>query len=242
VVDWLIELGGDKLGLRALSRLLRSPDCRISEEGGRYYLRAADLGSLTDASDVKRTATERIAQLTGAANALFGNIEPVEVVRVIRVEPEGNPPTQFILPGSIVMRGRGLLMASGEASDTTMSSSERTALESWDAIANRDAAVGKALRSFASGEGNPYELWKVYEIVRDDLGGKKSGKKRIIDNGWATTEEIEAFEHALNCPVALGDKARHAVKDCTEETHMPLARAESLVRGILVAWVGGKAG
>ena len=237
MVDWLIELGGDKLELRALSRLLRSPDCRISEEGGRYYLRVADFGSLTDASDVKRSATERIAQLTGAANALFGNIEPVEVVRVIRVEPEGKPPTQFILPESIVMRGRGLLMASGEASGTTISSSERTALESWDAIANRDAAVGKALRFFASGEDNPYELWKVYEIVRDDLGGKK----RIIDNGWATTEEIEAFEHALNCPVALGDKARHAVKDCTEEIHMPLARAASLLRKILVAWVGGKA-
>jgi len=213
-----------------MSKLLHLSVCSVSEEGGSYYLRAAEFSSLTDPRDVQRCATELIAQLRGAARALFGNFETVKVAGIERVEQDGKPPTQFILPDSIVLRGRGLLLATG-ASD----GAEPAVLDSWAAIANTDAKVAEALRLFGSTERDYPNLYKVYEVVKGDVG-----RQNIIKNGWATGSELKRFTHTANCKVALGDEARHGVGGCSVRKHMPRSEAESLVGKILLGWVRDK--
>jgi hypothetical protein len=87
-------------------------------------------------------------------------------------------------------------------------------------------------------------LWKVYEVIRDAVGGgdKGRGKAQIEGRGWATPEEIDGFR-GVHYPTVLGDEARHGVepKDRPAPTvPMSLAEAQQFIRRILKHWLASK--
>jgi len=103
-------------------------------------------------------------------------------------------------------------------------------VESWLSLAKNDKAVADALHFFR--ENTWISLYKVYEIIRADVGGKKA----IITNGWATNGRLGQFTQTAQY-------ARHASKELTppKEGPMSIREGESLIRGILLSWFRSKA-
>jgi hypothetical protein len=237
MAEWLVTLSGDSFDLDFLPRLLQSPGCTVGKEGDTYYLRSQEFSTLEDAGDVKRRADELLRTLKGAAAAaLHEDIESVSVHGISREEDSGGPRTQFIFPGPVVFRGRARVIANLTNATGPTDATGPSVLDWWMEVGTRDSPVAEALACFASGESDAVNLWKVYEIIREDVGGKE----RVVSSGWATGDEIDVFRHTVNCPAALGRRARHAARKCSESEHMSLKEAYSLVGKVLRAWVGAR--
>jgi len=85
-------------------------------------------------------------------------------------------------------------------------------------------------------------LWKVYEVIRDDMGGKRTGKAAILNRGWATPDELERFR-GVHYPSVFGDEARHGVDEVSPpppSDPMPLPEAQAFVSRFLTLWIDSK--
>jgi hypothetical protein len=114
---------------------------------------------------------------------------------------------------------------------------EQTLIAECLTLGNTDVDVCQALRFFAY-EANWVNLYKVYEIVAKDLGGRAW----IVTNGWWTTTELETFRQSSNDYRVSGDAARHA-RDHGEPTPQQRISTEEgveYVRRLLNCWLSRK--
>ena len=107
----------------------------------------------------------------------------------------------------------------------------------WLALAMRDSKVHRALQFFTVTPASPESLWKVYEVIRDDVGAKAS----VISIGWATEDQIDSFR-SVHYPSALGDKARHGVEPSRPAPRNPmsLAEAQAFITHLFEQWLASK--
>ena len=70
-------------------------------------------------------------------------------------------------------------------------------------------------------------LWKVYEVIRDAVGGgdKGRGKAKIEGRGWATPEEIDGFRGVHPSVELLQPEPAVRVLDCREDLDVRTALA-----------------
>ncbi len=104
-------------------------------------------------------------------------------------------------------------------------------------IAQRDPAVADALRLLGTQGSAPVNLYRIFEIIRKDLGSEK----RIIENGWASRKDLTRFKRSVNHPGAIGDDARHGVSSNSPPPDpMPPLEAESFLKSIFSNWLSHK--
>ena len=79
------------------------------------------------------------------------------------------------------------------------------------------------------------ELYKVYEIIRDAVGG---GKKGLIATGWITKEELSAFTGTANHPHTSGPDGRHARgPGGTPTKTMTIEESRRVIRDLANRWL-----
>ena len=233
--NWLVRLKGEKFDLEDFPSLLRSPEHTVIEENGSYYLKSSDFDSLSSADEVRERAIAIIDMLNGAMKLHIHDFRGVFEDGVTIIKEDGSRHHYVYLGGSIATRVKV------SATVTTSNGTQQIApqpsdVESWLSLAKGDKAVGDALHFFR--ETTWISLYKVYEIIRDDVGGEEA----ITTNGWATKKRLKRFTRTAQSRAALGDYARHASKKYTPPAQpMPIHEAESLIRGILRSWFRSKA-
>lgn len=232
---WIIELGGERFDLQELLRLRSPSNVEVFEEADRFYLRAAEFRSYTEARAVLDRAIEIVGVLNGIAKLEIENWENIRVAGVAKEEPNGTR-TQFLFAESIRSRSRmggnlTITRADGSVETTTENS-----LETFANLATRDVNVNRALRLFGSGTPTWVSLYKIYEIIESeiDIG-------EMVNCGWTSKNEIRSFKQTANSVSAVGDDARHG-SEYTEppRSPTPLAEAESLISRLLKNWLRSK--
>jgi len=224
--NWLVRLKGEKFDLEDFSSLLRSPEHTVIEENGSYYLKSSDFDSLSSADEVRERAIAIIDMLNGAMKLHIHNFRGVFEDGVTLIKEDGSRHHYAYLGGTIAAR------AKVSATVTTSNGTQQIApqpsnVESWLSLAKGDKAVADALHFFR--ENTWISLYKVYEIIRDDVGGK------ITTNGWASKTRLGLFTQTAQ-------SARHASKKKSPPAQpMSILEAESLIRGILLSWFRSKA-
>ena len=229
--NWLVRLKGEKFDLEDFPSLLRSPEHTAIEENGFYYLKSSDFDSLGSADEVRERAIAIIDMLNGAMKLHIHNFRGVFEDGVTLIKEDGSRHHYAYLGGTIAAR------AKVSATVTTSKGTQQIApqpsnVESWLSLAEDDEKVDKALRFFR--ENTWFCLYKVYETIRDDVGGK-DGKNVITKNGWATNGRLDQFTHTAQYE-------RHTRNTTPpKKGPMPIQEAESLIRGILLSWFRSKA-
>lgn len=105
------------------------------------------------------------------------------------------------------------------------------------AIAQRDPKVAKALRLLGFEESSWPSLYKIFEVIQSDVGGK------MYENGWIIEAKGDLFTQTANSSLAIGDEARHGhEKVPAPPKPMPLAEAKSLIKTLLERWMDSKKG
>lgn len=232
---WLVRLKGDKFDLEDLPALLHPPELAVIEENGSYYLQSSEFESLTSADEVRKHGIALIEIINGAVKLHRGDFCNVSEDGITRVEDNGKCHRYlFAEAGIFRMRGKATLTV------TTPNGVERkidrpTNIGTSINIAMKHEPVADTLHFFRERSWN--NLYKVYEVIRDDVGGNHT----IIKKGWVSKQELSRFTQTAQSRAVLGDDARHASERCRPPAQpMSLSEAESLIRGILMNWMQTK--
>jgi hypothetical protein len=236
MAKWLIRLKGEEFDLKDLTPLVHSPNHAVIEENGLYYLWSLDFDSLDSASEVRELASSLIDVLNGAVKLHTSGFHGVSEDGVIMIEEDGRRHEYVYLGGSSAARSR----ASASITVITSGDKEQVAqpprdVESWISLAETHKAVGNALHFFK--EDTWTSLYKIYEIIREDVAGQKA----IIKSGWATKRGLNRFTQTAQSRAAIGDLARHATSKPEPPLQpMNIKEARALVRGMILGWLSSK--
>jgi len=233
--EWKVRLSGERDDLEALTSF-KGKDWRVAKKDDGYYLQAAAFAQLNRADDVWTSAEALITIVNGAAKLDSDEFKPVAPDHVARFHDDGHKDAFIFLSETLNLTarmGRPTLLVNGVPQETESWPN----LESWVRLAQRDGNVAKALRIITSRELNPVNLYKLYEIVRDDVGNESA----MIQRNWATRNQLSAFRRSMNHPAASGAGARHARMEEDPPTDpMSEDQARAFVRGLLRAWLTAK--
>jgi hypothetical protein len=227
---WNVALNGRPSSLNTLVDL----GVGVSEDASGFTFRSPELDKLTDGSAVRERAMERVDVLNGLGSMAAGDFRPV-TVGAVSAQDEGGiklvvPPAQARIESSI-----GRVVISDPATGQRIHTPSPIFAKGF-AIADRDPAVQRALRLFG-GPPSPVNLYRVFEIVRDDGGGEEE----VVRNGWATRSQITRFRRTMNSVSAVGDEARHGVEPTDPPPDpMSLPEAQTFVTRLLEKWFASK--
>jgi len=235
--EWLVRLEGEKFDLEDLPSLLGSPENTVIEEDGSYYLKSSQFKSLGSADEVREHAIDMIKKLNGVVKLHIPSFRGVSEAGVTMIEEGGRRHHYVYLEGSIKLRSKvSANLTVTKTDDKPQTAPPHSNVESWIRLAKTDKAVADALHFFR--EDTWISLYKVYEIISDDVGGQQV----ITKNGWATNQKLSRFTQTAQSKAALGDLARHAANKFKPPSQpMTIEDARSLLREIILNWLSSKA-
>jgi hypothetical protein len=237
MAEWLVGLKGDKAELEYLCKL-SSQSWIVIEEDGTYYLKSTRFNAVADAFNVRADASKIIDSMNGVARLVFHKFDGAKVGGIIRVESNGKPPTQYLMPSGILSAERVGIPATtvsgfGQKASQPFSIPELR----WIEVAQKDMQVNKALALYGRLEPNWRNLYMVLETIEDDVGGEIELTKK----GLAPEGKIKLFKRTANNFLVLGHEARHSTERFkTPPKPMPLEEAQSLIKRILKKWLSLK--
>src|SRR5688572_5323163 len=169
-MTWSAEIRGHEFDLLSLAESYRGPDLSVDRSpNGSFYLTSASFSGLPSALEVRTVAQGLLNQVNGAAKILRGSYEPVELTGQFR---HGETQHAVVAPDTITIRTRmsSVTLLTDDGHLPKAPSDESRFL----GIAAGDSSVHEALTLLGTGELDWSRLYKVYEIIRDDLGDQKS--------------------------------------------------------------------
>ncbi|MBD1832369.1 hypothetical protein H6F61_06600 [Cyanobacteria bacterium FACHB-472] len=232
-MKWLVLLEGKESHLTSLTQLLRSPERSVIKEEGSYYLSSSRFDLLTDDVEIYACATELLKLINGVAMLSLGDFKPFTLDVIVRFDEDGKRHPEVLLSAIWTIEGFGFDIEWDESEDFYQHPSD---LEAWITIAEQDEKVKKVFRILTEREHDWVNLYKVYEVVQDDVGS------RITEDGWATKKKTECFTRTAQSPGAIGDDARHGVEKSSQppKNPMSLVEAQRLIILIVRKWLEWK--
>ena len=224
----LEQLIGEKLDIEDLKTGLLSRVWTIAFEKEGYYLSSKILDGLFNNREIVLKACEFIDIMNGAANILYSNHKNVEVGNLTIVGPNGSNHVLIAETGHFKLRSRVREHLSVKNNDTS-----QPIIETWLNKSNVNSNVKDALHFFS--EVTWWNLYKIYEIINEDIGGQRRLYK-LIDK-----DQIKLFTQAAQSRELLGDNARHASKKyAPPKVKLTLEQACHIIVVLFKKWVDSK--
>ena len=194
----LAELIGDKLDIEDLQSGLSSINWTITKDEDKYYLNSELLDELSDNREIVSKAGEFLDIINGGANVLYSNHERVKVGNLKIIKDNGA--NHVLITGTARIKLKSRL----RETLTTNTENDQPIIETWLDKSQTNQDIRDVLHFF--NEITWWNLYKIFEIIRDDAGGQK-GLYKLADRN-----ELKHFSQAAQSRELLGDKARHASK------------------------------
>jgi len=232
-MKWEVQINGDGRDLKELSKSLNKDELRIIETDGQFYLQSTHFESLETSEKVRAAALEMIPILTGATRLALGGRKPLEVGGIAKLKEDGTRDMHLFAFDTIHVTEVATLQIQGSDGTVQVVNSAHK-VPSWVKLGLSDLNVAKALRLFGTEKHDWVSLYRIYEVIEEDVGGVDE----IVDKGWAMKSSIRHFKHTANSPGAAGDASRHGKESTVPPTDpMDLGEARSIVEVILHNWL-----
>jgi len=202
-------------------------------------------GELQDANNVNVDEVREIAPrvlevINGAARASITGFRPVDMGGVSQIDDEGQRHHCVLVQDSITVRSRVKAAAVVIRSDGSVHEKQQEKpdrIEPTFSLAERNTNVADALRIFGKGDLSWFDLYKIFEIIRDDLGGQKN----LLDAEFVLKKDLSRFRQTAQHPEAIGDKARHArIGAEVPKDPMAIVEASLLISALLQKSIASK--
>jgi hypothetical protein len=230
MTKWQVELTGHTFDLEELPRLLTTPELRVVEQEGKYFLEAEQFESLAKSKDVHAVALALLPLINGVARLKHRSFRNVDV-GALRENDEDGRRRQHVVLGVATLEARSKVSAVAiKVGEEEPKPPAPGSLDSDEWI-RRSSSNSHASRALAlwGGRHDPVSLWKVWELLRDHSGV-------VIDRDLR-----RRFRPALNDRAVAGEDARHEVPSRqypVEPDTMSMAEAEAFIGDILIRWLG----
>jgi hypothetical protein len=204
LAQWRVHLQGKQFDLDELREILANNDPTIIQDDSNYYLISAEWNQSHDSTDIHNRAKEFVGLLENAAYLDSNETAPFSVGGTIRIDDDGRKHHFLVAErGDYVMVGeRARLILT--PNNVPVENIEEHSLIKTLRVSMRSAVVSDALRFYRQGDW--FGLYKAYELVSDDVGGKRE----ILSRKWISESTLNRFGQMAQSREVLGDDARHA--------------------------------
>lgn len=220
------------MDLEDLPGLFTSPNLRVVEEEGAYYLESASFEALDEGGAVHEEAQRVLPMINGAARLRSRSYRNVAIgSHVVEFGVDGSGKHhQVIVADTLTIRTKAnavLIKVGEEEPEPPEPGSQDT--DKWLELAANDKDVAEALSTWGSKPHDWFRLYKVFEIVRS--------RADIRGSDWASATEIKRFTWTANHPEAAGEDARHSRRTTKPPARpMTLSEGDALIERILMEW------
>lgn len=233
MAGWRVQLQGNNFDLQELKEILSDHDPTIIQENSDFYLKSKDWDQLEEAKQVRDLAKHVIGLLDNAAYVYFRDTTLITIGHIVRVDDDGRRQNFVFAEAHLALhsRLRATATVTGPDGQPVESQQEHSIIRTLRASA-KHSSVADALGFLHKGDW--IGLYKVYEIVRDEV----HGEKEIIRQGWLTRESKNRFTQTAQSRDALGDDARHASRKYKPpQEPMSIHEAKAIIGDLLQKWI-----
>lgn len=229
-MGWRAGLEGEPLDLDALVEQLASEtQVRVVRDCAGVWLEGTALDSSPDSSSAYAAARELLPVVNGAAVAHDSGFRPVRLSDVVT---DGSVRHVF---ASARLEGRSRLTASLTVHDAEGNAitgpSVRPALAAAVEAATRAPVVREALALLSQPELGWFQIYKLYEILKEDVDLTTLG----------SAADWKALTASANKPNVSGDAARHARGGAgIPKRTMTLGEAQTFIKAAVAKWCRAK--
>ncbi len=227
----LIELIGEDLDIKDLQFSLKTCEWQIISHDEKPYLASEMVNSITEHDEIISKGKKFLKILNGAASVLYSNHREVTTGSLLTIDQNGNRSERVFLSSTVRSRSRlrGVLTVSGESLGIT----QPTRIDNWLELAIKNHSVNEVLYFF--NELTWWNLYKIYEIIDCDLGGKRNV------NRYYDKRKLNLFTQTCQSRKAIGDEARHATdKYPPPKEKLSLEEAHQMISGLFTNWIESK--
>ncbi len=220
--EWLIELQGSDSDIEFLGRFLHESQSPVVDGPIGKALTLPGLPPDADSEAVHVAANTLIDVVNGATKLYNDGFGGVGFVKVTRLGDDGK------------WHGYGYLTVGPRSTELTVFRPGDKTLAGWVSTGLFDEDAARALGLFGSLEPSWKNLYLVFEVVMEDMGGQSA----LEAQGWIPRSHIRGFKQTANSYRALGQETRHAKLSYEPPAEpMLLQDAHELVRTILARWM-----
>ena len=191
-----------------------------------YYLLSSEFTSLTDAGDVRTRAIATLPFLNALVKLRISAFAPpLEIDDIFRLDAEGRIIWEI---ATVVATHSSLAQKLQEATGQSLN------FKAIWLLAQKHQMVHEALHHLAN-ETNWFNLYKVYEIIEHNIGGKTLDK-------WSHNKTKD-FIYSANNAHASGYAARHpsvGYKPSPKRTTLSLPEGAELITSLFLQWLQTK--
>lgn len=228
-MEWVVTLSGNAHVLEELSKVFNTPDTCIQRDNEHFVLKSRDWVDFTSCEQVRDHTNEILASLNGAAKLSLGSHSSITIGSISKIHNDGSRHTyvsvKFVAaPATITISAR-ITRADGTIEEFHPADPVVT----WMDLSQRDANVKRALYLIENDFETWYGLYKVYEVIREDVGD-------IPGKGWCAQAELKRFTQTANSPEAIGVGARHGKKIPAPPDPMSLSSAKAFIKNLIYEW------
>jgi len=237
---WQVQIIGDPYDLEDVYENQNAASWSVVKDSDQFFLESVRFNDPDEADKVRDQALKIIVLINGSAKLRISGFRPIEIQHVSYIDDKGSRHNYVSLQESISARSRLEVTAVAtrpDGSEVEEEIEQPDRIEPTFSLAESDQNVSDALRLYGMRDLNWGDLYKIYEIVRDDVGGSKE-----LDNSeYVLKKDLGNFSHTAQHPGAIGDDARHArINAEVPPNPMSITEAFLLISTLLSKWIDSK--
>lgn len=217
-----VRLKGHEFDLKKASTFIKTSLFSIDLFEDEYYILSDSFNDTKDTNVVSSVASSFLEKINGILKIKFADFRGIELDYLFVFEDENG--IDKVAAMQARMEGRGDLTV-------TVESDENKEID--DVLTN---SVASEIFHIYSKETSWVNLYKVYELIKDEVGPKEVEK-------YVTDKELSRFTGTAQSKAQIGDEARHASSKYKGHPNpMTLEEANELVKEMMVKWAESELG
>lgn len=226
------RLEGHSFDLDAVEHLFRTGDPQVAQDEDGYYLTSPSLDPhFRDSTRLQDTAMSLLNQVNGAARVHDAGFRPV---RLVGRYSDGTNAHHVVVVADTA-EARDHVFAAALVVNGAPAPEQPPQGPKYLDVAKREPDAAEVLRILGKDIAalSWFDLYKVYEIVRDNVGGNKN---TLVQNGWITQSELLGFVNSSNTASISRDDARHARGTPQSADTMDVTQARDVISRLVRHW------
>jgi hypothetical protein len=218
-----VKLKGHKFDLEQASEYFITDIFSICKIENEYYISSDAFNDVRDTNSIVSLATSFIEKANAILKLKLHDYKPIELENFFLFEDENG--ISKIGTMQVTISGRSFV-----SNGKSQSEHEREIhKKQTETLLNN--SVASEIFHFYSKPTSWIDLYKIYEIIKDNIGEKK-----II--GFLTKSEINRFTGTAQSKAQIGDEARHASNKYKGHSQpMTIQEADVLIKKLIINWL-----
>jgi hypothetical protein len=198
---WYLSLKGEALDLEEFPYWFPDGDIFCVKEGDNYLLTGAALADIACLEEARRIGDNLFERACASIALLWNAFKPPEIERYVEELPSGVRRNHHVLAcvtGEVRSRGRAIIRIGGVRL--------QTAAQSIDQIVAKRHHLREALMIWSSGKQTWPRLYRIFEEIEADLGGRQAHLAELCSSTQRTR-----FTRSANSAQVSGRDSRHSM-------------------------------